>query len=45
MFYLLQGKRIIELKKEKPSWFSKNLLQRTTVGNSDSKDVKPSELA
>ncbi|XP_050420000.1 39S ribosomal protein L32, mitochondrial [Adelges cooleyi] len=40
-----KGKRIIELKREKPSWFSKNLLQRTTIGNSDSTDVKPSELA
>ncbi|XP_050540132.1 39S ribosomal protein L32, mitochondrial [Daktulosphaira vitifoliae] len=40
-----QGKRIIELKREKPSWFSKNLLQRTTISNTDSKDVKPSELA
>uniref|UniRef100_A0A2S2P9B1 Large ribosomal subunit protein bL32m n=1 Tax=Schizaphis graminum TaxID=13262 RepID=A0A2S2P9B1_SCHGA len=40
-----KGKRIIELKREKPSWFSRNLLQRTTIGNSDSKDVQPSELA
>jgi len=40
-----KGKRIIELKREKPSWFCRNLLQRTTIGNSDSKDVKPSELA
>lgn len=40
-----KGKRIIELKREKPSWFCRNLLQRTTIGNSDSKDVQPSELA
>ncbi|CAH1710966.1 39S ribosomal protein L32, mitochondrial [Aphis gossypii] len=40
-----KGKRIIELKREKPSWFCRNLLQRTTIGNSDAKDVQPSELA
>ncbi|XP_025408450.1 39S ribosomal protein L32, mitochondrial [Sipha flava] len=40
-----KGKRIVELKREKPVWFCRNLLQRTTIGNSDCKDVKPSELA
>lgn len=40
-----EGKRIVEMKKERPSWFSKNLLQKTTAQPSTSKDVKPTELA
>ncbi|KAL0882478.1 hypothetical protein ABMA27_000947 [Loxostege sticticalis] len=40
-----KGKRIIEMKKERPQWFSKNLLQRSTQEPSDSKDVKPTDLA
>ncbi|CAH2105590.1 unnamed protein product [Euphydryas editha] len=40
-----QGKRIIEMKKERPQWFSKNLLQKTTQQPSESKDVKPTDLA
>ncbi|XP_047528888.1 39S ribosomal protein L32, mitochondrial [Vanessa atalanta] len=40
-----QGKRIVEMKKERPQWFSKNLLQKTTQQPSDSKDVKPTDLA
>ncbi|CAG9795067.1 unnamed protein product [Diatraea saccharalis] len=40
-----KGKRIIEMKKERPSWFSKNLLQKSTQEPSDSKDVKPTDLA
>ncbi|CAH0407433.1 unnamed protein product [Chilo suppressalis] len=39
------GKRIVEMKKERPSWFSKNLLQKSTQEPSDSKDVKPIDLA
>ncbi|GLV41304.1 mitochondrial ribosomal protein L32 [Carabus blaptoides fortunei] len=39
-----EGKRIVEIKKERPSWFSKNLLQRTTQGPATTKDVKPSDL-
>ncbi|CAH0605403.1 unnamed protein product [Chrysodeixis includens] len=39
------GKRIIEMKKERPQWFSKNLLQRTTQQPSQSTDVKPTDLA
>ncbi|GBP82443.1 39S ribosomal protein L32, mitochondrial [Eumeta japonica] len=40
-----QGKRIIEMQKERPRWFSKNLLQKTTQQPSDSTDVKPTDLA
>ncbi|XP_013190197.1 large ribosomal subunit protein bL32m [Amyelois transitella] len=40
-----KGKRIIEMQKERPQWFSKNLLQKTTQKPSDSTDVKPTDLA
>ncbi|CAK1546147.1 unnamed protein product [Leptosia nina] len=40
-----QGKRIIEMKKERPQFFSKNLLQKTTQQPSESTDVKPTDLA
>lgn len=40
----LNGKRIVELKKTRPSWFSKNLLQETTQQPADTNDVKPSQL-
>ncbi|CAK1598900.1 unnamed protein product [Parnassius mnemosyne] len=40
-----EGKRIIEMKKERPQWFSKNLLQKSTQQPSSSKDVKPTDLA
>nr|CAD7406857.1 unnamed protein product [Timema cristinae] len=40
-----QGKRIVEMNKPRPTWFSKNLLQKTTSPPSSSTDVKPSELA
>lgn len=40
-----KGKRIIEMKKERPQWFSKNLLQKTTQQLSESTDVKPTDLA
>lgn len=40
-----EGKRIIEMKKERPQWFSKNLLQKTTQQPSNSTDVKPTDLA
>nr|CAD7203445.1 unnamed protein product [Timema douglasi] len=39
------GKRIVEMNKPRPTWFSKNLLQKTTSPPSSSTDVKPSELA
>ncbi|XP_041970446.1 39S ribosomal protein L32, mitochondrial [Aricia agestis] len=40
-----KGKRIIEMKKERPKWFSKNLLEKTTQQPSSSTDVKPTDLA
>ncbi|KAI5646539.1 hypothetical protein NE865_01472 [Phthorimaea operculella] len=40
-----QGKRVIEMKKERPKWFSKNLLQKTTQQPSNATDVKPTDLA
>ncbi|CAH2071178.1 unnamed protein product, partial [Iphiclides podalirius] len=40
-----EGKRIIEMKKERPQWFSKNLLQKSTQQPSNSTDVKPTDLA
>lgn len=36
--------RIIELEGERPPWFSKNLLQKTTQRPSDATDVKPTDL-
>lgn len=33
------------MKKERPAWFSRNLLQKSTVGPSESTDVKPENLA
>ncbi|XP_026482066.1 39S ribosomal protein L32, mitochondrial-like [Ctenocephalides felis] len=41
-----QGKRIVEMKKQRPSWFSKNLLQKSTQeANTTVTDIKPNELA
>lgn len=39
-----EGKRIVEMKKSRPSWFSKNLTQQTTQQPATTSDVKPSEL-
>lgn len=39
-----EGKRIVEMKKPRPSWFSKNLLQQTTQQPASTSDVKPSDL-
>ncbi|CAH0553205.1 unnamed protein product [Brassicogethes aeneus] len=39
-----EGKRVVELKRERPAWFSKNLLQQSTQKQTTTKDVKPSEL-
>lgn len=38
-------KVIVEIRKPRPMWFTKNLLQKSTQQSSDSKEVKPSELA
>lgn len=40
-----QGKRIVEMEKPRPSWFSKNLLQKTTQPNAESKEIKPNDLS
>lgn len=38
-------KVIVEIKKPRPMWFTKNLMQKSTQQSSDNKEVKPSELA
>ncbi|XP_013118644.1 large ribosomal subunit protein bL32m [Stomoxys calcitrans] len=42
---MLNGKRIVEMPKPRPMWFTKNLLQKTTQQPSNSKEVKPNDLA
>lgn len=39
-----KGKRIVEMEKPRPMWFSKNLMQKTTQPNATTKEVKPDEL-
>lgn len=39
-----KGKRIVEMEKPRPSFFSRNLLQKTTQQPATTTDVKPSEL-
>ncbi|KAH8268568.1 hypothetical protein KR026_009001 [Drosophila bipectinata] len=41
----LNSKRIVEMKKPRPMWFTKNLLQKSTQTLSETKEVKPSDLA
>ncbi|BES95975.1 ribosomal protein L32 [Nesidiocoris tenuis] len=42
----VNGKRIVEMKKKRPSWFSSNLTQKSTAtGETSTKDVPASELA
>lgn len=36
------GKRIIEMEKPRPQWFSKNLLQKSTQPNAETKEVEVS---
>lgn len=38
------GKRIVEMHRPRPLWFSKNLLQKTTQQGATTKEVKPSDL-
>lgn len=38
------GKRIVEMEKPRPNWFSQNLLQQTTQQPATTSDVKPSQL-
>lgn len=39
-----KGKRIVEMEKPRPNWFSRNLLQQTTQQPATTSDVKPSQL-
>lgn len=39
-----QSKRIVEVKKSRPVWFSKNLLQESTQQPANTDDIKPSNL-
>uniref|UniRef100_A0A1B0CDX7 Large ribosomal subunit protein bL32m n=1 Tax=Lutzomyia longipalpis TaxID=7200 RepID=A0A1B0CDX7_LUTLO len=39
-----QGKRIVELKRPRPAWFSKNPLEKTTQPPATTKEVKPTDL-
>jgi len=41
---ILKGNRIVEMKKPRPMWFTKNLLQKSTQQASETKEVKPSDL-
>lgn len=41
---LWEGKRIVEMEKPRPMWFSRNLMQKSTQPNATTKDVKPDEL-
>ncbi|XP_044761438.1 39S ribosomal protein L32, mitochondrial [Coccinella septempunctata] len=40
-----EGQPIVEMKKPRPPWFSKNLLQQTTQQPATTKDVEPSGLS
>ncbi|XP_055903922.1 39S ribosomal protein L32, mitochondrial [Eupeodes corollae] len=40
----LDGKRIVEMEKPRPNWFSKNLIQKTTQKPATTKEAKPSDL-
>ncbi|XP_059610099.1 large ribosomal subunit protein bL32m [Phlebotomus argentipes] len=39
-----QGKRIVEMKRPRPAWFSKNLMEKTTQPPATTKEVKPTDL-
>lgn len=38
------GKRIVEMERPRPIWFSKNLMQKTTQPAATTKEVKPNDL-
>lgn len=40
-----KNQRIVEMPKKRPEWFHENLLESSTIQPSDSKDIKPPELA
>ncbi|XP_055321630.1 39S ribosomal protein L32, mitochondrial [Sitodiplosis mosellana] len=39
-----EGKRVVEMEKPRPTWFSKNLLQKTTQPAAKTTEVKPTNL-
>lgn len=39
-----KGKRIVEMQRPRPQWFTDNLLQKTTQKGADTSEVKPSQL-
>ncbi|KAG4078344.1 hypothetical protein HA402_013054 [Bradysia odoriphaga] len=39
-----KGKRIVEMERPRPVWFSKNLLQKSTEPAATTKEVKPNDL-
>ena len=39
-----KGKRIVEMQKPRPMWFSKNLVEKTTQQPAQSTEVKPDKL-
>uniref|UniRef100_A0A1A9WRP8 Large ribosomal subunit protein bL32m n=1 Tax=Glossina brevipalpis TaxID=37001 RepID=A0A1A9WRP8_9MUSC len=39
------GKRIVEMPKPRPMWFTKNLMQKTTQQPAITKELKPNDLA
>lgn len=39
-----EGKRVVEMEKSRPLWFSKNLLEKTTQPAATTKEVKPTDL-
>lgn len=39
-----EGKRVVEMPRARPAWFSRNLLQRTTQPAATTTEVKPNDL-
>lgn len=39
-----KGKRIVEMEKPRPQWFTDNLMQKTTQKGATTTEVKPTEL-
>lgn len=37
-------KRVVEIARPRPAWFSKNLMQKTTQPAATTKEVKPNDL-
>ena len=39
-----KGKRVVEMEKPRPMWFSKNLMQKSTQPAATTKEIKPDDL-